>query len=118
MTSGFAAPNQGGSECAGGVDQRRLRARAGGRAKWAMSPETPATVGSSVPASGTRGCSGSEDGLEDGHAALDHRLEESDRLGEEFVSEAQRVPGAGASRCNSIAFGILTARRGRGEKRL
>ena len=56
---------------------------------------TPATVGSSVPASGTRGCSGSEDGLEDGHAALNHRLEESDRLGEEFVSEAQRVPGAG-----------------------
>ena len=56
---------------------------------------TPDTVGSSVLASGTRDCSGSEDGLEGRHAALDHRLDESVRLGEESSARHSGYPERG-----------------------
>ena len=60
-----------------------------------MLPEHRFRSRSSVLASETRGCRGSEDGLAGRQIALKHGVEESDRLGGGIVSEAQRGPGAG-----------------------
>ena len=53
---------------------------------------TPVPLESSVLSSGTRGCRGSEDGLADLRVALEHRLKESDRLGEESPARRRGDP--------------------------
>lgn len=55
----------------------------------------PNTVGNSVLALGTRGFGGGEDGLEGRHAAVDHHIEESDRLGEESSARSSGHPERG-----------------------
>ena len=85
-----AAPNVPEGSISGGCGRSRRAGEVGDVAG------TPATAGSSVLASRTRGCSGSEDVLEDRHAALDHRLEESDWL-YSFVQGVMAVRGPPSS---------------------
>ena len=68
--------------------------------------------------SGRPGCRGSESGLAGRQIAPEHGIEESDRRSGRIRQRGAEGTRSGASRCNSIAFGILTTRRGQGEKRL
>ena len=56
---------------------------------------TQVPLGSSVMASGTRGCRGSENGLAGCQIALEHGVEESDRLGEESSARRRGDPERG-----------------------
>ena len=56
---------------------------------------TPVPLGSSVLASGTRGCRGSEDGLAGRQVALNHGVEESGPARGEVDNDAREGPGAG-----------------------
>ena len=56
---------------------------------------TPVPLGSSVLASRTRGCRGSEDGLAGRQIALKHGVEEPDRLGEESSARRRGDPERG-----------------------
>ena len=60
-----------------------------------MLPEHRFRSRSSVLASETRGCRGSEDGLAGRQIALKHGVEESDRLGEESSARRRGDPERG-----------------------
>ena len=75
---------------------------------------TPVLPGSSVLSSRTRGCRRSEDGRADLPVAFEHRLEESDRLGEESSARRRGDPERGlALQFNRFRNPYGTERTGR-----